>query len=91
MGEEMATVAEHVLKKNKRADEWALAEKNAQDIQKKKNSENTKLIYKRAEHYAHKFSEQERELIRLKREAKLKRGFYVNPEAKSLFIFRICG
>jgi hypothetical protein len=31
------------------------------------------------------------ELIRLKREAKLKGGFYVDPEAKLLFIIRIRG
>jgi len=34
---------------------------------------------------------QERELIQLKREAKLKGGFYVDPEAKLLFIIRIRG
>ena len=34
---------------------------------------------------------QEKELIRLKREAKLKGGFYVDPEAKLLFIIRIRG
>ncbi|KAI3949453.1 hypothetical protein MKX01_000101 [Papaver californicum] len=86
-----AMVPEHVLKKNKRAEEWALAEKTSQEVQKKKNSENRKLIYKRAEQYAKEYSEQERELIRLKREAKLKGGFYVNPEAKLLFIVRIRG
>jgi large subunit ribosomal protein L7e len=31
------------------------------------------------------------ELIQLKREAKLKGGFYVDPEAKLLFIIRIRG
>lgn len=34
---------------------------------------------------------QEKELISLKREAKLKGGFYVDPEAKLLFIIRIRG
>lgn len=34
---------------------------------------------------------QQKELISLKREAKLKGGFYVNPEAKLLFIVRIRG
>lgn len=33
----------------------------------------------------------EKELIHLKREAKLKGGFYVEPEAKLLFIIRIRG
>lgn len=34
---------------------------------------------------------QDKELIQLKREARLKGGFYVNPEAKMLFIIRIRG
>lgn len=34
---------------------------------------------------------QQKELIQLKREARLKGGFYVNPEAKMLFIIRIRG
>ena len=34
---------------------------------------------------------QQKELIQLKREARLKGGFYVNPEAKLLFIIRIRG
>lgn len=34
---------------------------------------------------------QQKELIQLKREAKLKGGFYVSPEAKLLFIIRIRG
>lgn len=38
-----------------------------------------------------KFICQQKELISLKREAKLKGGFYVNPEAKLLFIVRIRG
>ncbi len=34
---------------------------------------------------------QERETIRLKREAKVKGGFYVEPEAKLAFVMRIRG
>ena len=37
------------------------------------------------------FVMQQKELIQLKREARLKGGFYVNPEAKLLFIVRIRG
>ncbi|XP_042483669.1 60S ribosomal protein L7-2-like [Macadamia integrifolia] len=95
MGEEAAKagaiVPESVLKKSKRNEEWALAKKEALDVQKKKNAENRKLIFKRAEKYAAEYVEQEKEIIRLKREAKLKGGFYVNPEAKLLFIIRIRG
>lgn len=34
---------------------------------------------------------QEKELVQLKREARLKGGFYVSPEAKLLFVVRIRG
>ncbi|XP_043719022.1 60S ribosomal protein L7-2-like [Telopea speciosissima] len=94
MGEEIeggAIVPETILKKSKRNEEWALGKKQALDLQKKKNAENGKLIFKRAENYAAEYVEHEKELIRLKREAKLKGGFYVNPEAKLLFIIRIRG
>jgi large subunit ribosomal protein L7e len=37
------------------------------------------------------FGEQEKELVQLKREARLKGGFYVSPEAKLLFVVRIRG
>ncbi|KAL9256244.1 Large ribosomal subunit protein uL30y-like protein [Drosera capensis] len=51
---------------------------------KKRKRERTKI-------YAKEYEEQEKELIRLKRETKFKGGFYVLPEAKLLFIVRIRG
>ncbi|KAL9686316.1 hypothetical protein QQ045_023772 [Rhodiola kirilowii] len=89
--ESKVVVPESVLKKQKRNEEWALAKKEALEKQKIHNSENRKIIFKRAESYAKEYSEQEKELISLKREAKLKGGFYVNPEAKLIFIIRIRG
>ncbi|KAJ7979388.1 60S ribosomal protein L7 [Quillaja saponaria] len=86
-----AVVPESVLKKQKRNEEWALAKKQELEAAKKKSSENRKLIFNRAKQYANKYDDQQKELIRLKREAKLKGGFYVNPEAKLLFIVRIRG
>ncbi|XP_057454034.1 60S ribosomal protein L7-4 [Lotus japonicus] len=92
MGEEVkAFVPESVLKKRKREEEWALAKKQEVEAAKKKRAESRKLIYSRAKQYAKEYDEQEKELIRLKREAKLKGGFYVDPEAKLLFIIRIRG
>ncbi|KAB2065793.1 hypothetical protein ES319_A09G115100v1 [Gossypium barbadense] len=41
--------------------------------------------------HAKEYEAQEKELIQLKREAKLKGGFYVNPESKLLFIIRVRG
>ncbi|KAL6972963.1 Large ribosomal subunit protein uL30w [Sarracenia purpurea var. burkii] len=84
-------VPESVLKKRKRNEEWALKKKEELAALKKKNAENRKLIYNRAKLYATEYEEQQKELIQLKREARLKGGFYVNPEAKLLFIIRIRG
>lgn len=84
-------VPESVLKKQKRNEEWALAKKQEVEASKKKKLANRKLIYNRAKLYAKEYEEQAKELIRLKREARLKGGFYVNPEAKLLFIVRIRG
>ncbi|GLT77603.1 hypothetical protein SLA2020_491710 [Shorea laevis] len=92
MGEEVkAMVPESVLKKRKRNEEWELAKKQKHEAVKKSNAEKRKLIFKRAEQYAKEYKEKEKELIQLKREAKLKGGFYVDPEAKLLFIIRIRG
>ncbi|XP_031257976.1 60S ribosomal protein L7-2-like [Pistacia vera] len=92
MGEEAKVVIpESVLKKQKRNEEWALAKKLELEVTKKKNAENRKLIFSRAKLYAKEYEEQEKELIQLKHEAKLKGGFYVDPEAKLLFIVRIRG
>ncbi|KAF8021696.1 hypothetical protein BT93_G1984 [Corymbia citriodora subsp. variegata] len=91
-GEEVKVfVPESVLKKQKRNEEWALAKKQELEATKKKNAESRKLIYSRAKQYAKEYTEQEKELIHLKREAKLRGGFYVDPEAKLLFIIRIRG
>ncbi|KAM7471944.1 hypothetical protein LguiA_010127 [Lonicera macranthoides] len=84
-------IPESVLKKQKRNEEWALAKKQELMSLKKKNAENRKLIFCRAKNYAKEYEEQQRELIQLKREARLKGGFYVSPEAKLLFIIRIRG
>ncbi|CAK9155340.1 unnamed protein product [Ilex paraguariensis] len=92
MGEDVkAVVPESVLKKQMRNEQWALAKKQELEAAKKKNAENRKLIYNRAKQYTKEYEEQEKELVQLKRDARLKGGFYVNPEAKLLFIIRIRG
>ncbi|KAJ9187139.1 hypothetical protein P3X46_002631 [Hevea brasiliensis] len=94
MAEEIKTAAfipESVLKKRKRSEDWALLKIQELKTKKEKNAENRKIIFKRAEQYGKEYREQERELINLKREAKLKGGFYVEPEAKLVFIIRIRG
>lgn len=95
MGEEevkaVAVVPESVLKKRKRNEEWEKKKKDQLDAAKSKRAQNRKLIFKRAETYIKEYRDQEKDLIRLKREAKLNGGFYVDPEAKLLFIIRIRG
>ncbi|KAG6557296.1 hypothetical protein Mapa_001224 [Marchantia paleacea] len=85
------TVPESVLKKRKRDEQWALARKEQQDASKIKSRENRKVIFKRADQYVKEYRQQENDLIRLKREAKLKGGFYVEAEAKLMFVVRIRG
>ncbi|XP_057831038.1 large ribosomal subunit protein uL30y [Cryptomeria japonica] len=88
---ELKTVPESVLKKRKRSDEWVKNKKQQLEAAKARNAQNRKLIFKRAEHYIKEYRDQERDLIRLKRGAKLRGGFYVEPEAKLLFVIRIRG
>ncbi|KAA8540171.1 hypothetical protein F0562_024266 [Nyssa sinensis] len=90
-GKGCPVIPESVLKKQKRNEEWALAKNQELAAVKKRNAENRKLIYNRAKQYAKEYEEQQKELIQLKREARLKGGFYVDPEAKLLFIIRIRG
>ncbi|KAL1322482.1 60S ribosomal protein L7-2 isoform X2 [Arachis ipaensis] len=80
-----------LLKKENRTEEWALAKTQQLQAAKKTSFQTRKLIFNRAKHYSKEYAQQEKELIRLKREAKLKGGFYVDPEAKLLFIIRIRG
>ncbi|KAL0302589.1 UNVERIFIED_CONTAM: 60S ribosomal protein L7-2 [Sesamum angustifolium] len=68
-----------------------MAEAKEVEEAKTKKAETRKLICKKAREYAKEYEQQEKELIQLKREARLKGGFYVNPEAKLLFIIRIRG
>ncbi|XP_050380177.1 60S ribosomal protein L7-2-like [Argentina anserina] len=92
MGEAVKVVVpESVLKKRKREEEWALAKKQGLVAAKTKKAENRKLIYVKAKQYSKEYADKENELIQLKREARLKGGFYVEPEAKLLFIIRIRG
>ncbi|KAL6573423.1 60S ribosomal protein L7 [Orobanche hederae] len=84
-------IPELVLKKQKRCEDWALAKKHELDSAKKKSATNRKVIYNRAKVYTKQYVEEQNEVIRMKREARLKGCFYVNSEAKLMFIVRIRG
>jgi len=84
-------VPESVLKKRKREEQWALEKKEALEKKRQDSREKKKVIVQKARQYAEEYEAQEKELVQLKREARLKGGFYVSPEAKLLFIVRIRG
>jgi len=84
-------VPESVLKKRKRDEDWAAKKAAAAAEAKQKSVASRKEIFKRAEQYVKEYRTQELDLIRLKREAKAKGGFYVEPEAKVVFVIRIRG
>uniref|UniRef100_A0A453CTN8 Ribosomal protein L30 N-terminal domain-containing protein n=1 Tax=Aegilops tauschii subsp. strangulata TaxID=200361 RepID=A0A453CTN8_AEGTS len=93
MASEAAKVAvpEKVILKRRREEVWAAEKKQKVAAEKIKAAENTKVIYARAEQYAGEYEAQDKELVQLKREARMKGGFYVSPEAKLLFVVRIRG
>ncbi|CAM0877006.1 unnamed protein product [Alopecurus aequalis] len=84
-------VPESVNKKIKQREQWAAEAQTKAVEEKKKSTENRKVIFTRAKQYAEEYDAQEKELVQLKREARLKGGFYVSPEAKLLFVVRIRG
>ncbi|OEL24298.1 60S ribosomal protein L7-4 [Dichanthelium oligosanthes] len=86
-----AVVPESVLRKRKREEQWAADKKEKSLADRKKALESRKIIFARAKQYAQEYDAQEKELVQLKREARLKGGFYVSPEAKLLFVVRIRG
>ncbi|KAF3329669.1 60S ribosomal protein L7-2 [Carex littledalei] len=88
---EQKVVPESVLKKQKREEQWALEKKEALEKKRQGTREKKKVIVQKARQYAEEYEAQEKELVQLKREARLKGGFYVSPEAKLLFIVRIRG
>ncbi|KAL3134882.1 60S ribosomal protein L7 [Trebouxia sp. C0010 RCD-2024] len=84
-------VPETVLKKRKRDEEWANKKTAAAAEAQKKSRSSRRDILKRAESYVNEYRQQEKDFIRLKREAKKKGGFYVEDEAKLAFVVRIRG
>ncbi|XP_065023651.1 large ribosomal subunit protein uL30w-like isoform X1 [Musa acuminata AAA Group] len=89
--EAKAVIPESALKKRKREEQWALVKKQDLDAKKKKARENRKLIFSRAKQYAKEYESQEKQLIRLKREARMKGGVDCSPKAMFLFIICIRG
>lgn len=87
----MAPVPEALLKKRKRAEKWE-AETKANAAAAQTNGDAKKAeAFKRAEDYIKTYREQEQSLVTLKRAARSKGTFFVEPESKLLFVMRLRG
>jgi len=86
-----STAPEGVLKKRKRDEAWAAVKAANASAAKTKAKSDRAEIFKRAETYAKEYLKTEQDTIRLKRVAKAKGGFFVEPEAKLAFVIRLRG
>lgn len=84
-------VPESILKKRKAVEKLAASRIAHQKSQLKKNREQRKDIFKRAESYVKEYRQKEKDLIRMKREAKNAGNYYVADESKLAFVIRIKG
>jgi len=84
-------VPETLLKKRKQNAEARAKRARAALELKKSNREKRKLAFTRAEKYVKEYRVQERDAIRLQRQAKKHGNFYVPPEPKLAFVVRIRG
>merc|ERR1711893_417062 len=84
-------VPESLLKKRKQDAERRAKAAKAVLLNKKKNRVKRREMFKRAEKYIKEYRIQEREEIRLSREARKHGNFYVPPEPKVAFVVRIRG
>jgi len=86
-----AAIPESVLKRRKQASEKAAKREKIQGELKKKAKTTRRIIFKKAEAYVKEYRQKERDLIRLKRQAKSAGNLYVEAEAKLAFVTRIRG
>jgi 60S ribosomal protein uL30 len=89
--QKLPKVPETLLKKRKQNAEIRAKRAKSSILQRVKQQKKRHLIFKRAEEYSREYKKQERDLVRLKREARAKSNFYVPAEAKVAFVIRIRG
>jgi len=87
----MAPVPETLLKKRKRDEQWAAKREADSKAAEKKKADASKEAFKRAEKYVKEYRDKEADLVRLRREAKKAKGFYVDEQPKLAFVVRIRG
>ncbi|CAE7360210.1 RPL7D, partial [Symbiodinium pilosum] len=88
---EGAAVPELVKLKQAREEKLAAEKKQALDEKKKQREEERAKLKERTEAYEKEYADSASELVKLRREAKLNGNFFVEPEAKLLFVVRIAG
>jgi ribosomal protein L30/L7E len=86
-----APAPESVLKKRKRAEKWEAESKAQAAAAQTKGADKKAEAFKRAEDYIKTYREQEQSLVTLKRAARAKGTYYVEPEPKLLFVMRLRG
>ena len=88
----MSTPAPETLMKQRKAIARKAMTQRVQQVRKAKTASAKKdLIFKRAEQYASEYRKKERELVRLRREARNTGAFFREPESKLMFAVRIRG
>jgi len=87
----LPTVPETLLKRRKEKAERKESELKNKLIQKKANREKRRVIFKRAESYVKQYRLQQRNKIRLARQARDHKNYYVQEESKLAFVMRIRG
>jgi large subunit ribosomal protein L7e len=84
-------VPESFLKKRKTIEELKAKSDASKVDRKKKNRDLRRTIFKRAEKYVKEYRDQEKSLIRFRRQAKNNGNFFIEAEAKVAFVVRIRG
>jgi len=84
-------IPETLLKKRQRDEKWAADAAAAASSEKRARRASRGMVFKRAEQYVKEYRTAEADLVRLRREARTKGGFFVEPEAKLLFAVRLRG
>jgi 60S ribosomal protein uL30 len=85
------TVPESLLKKRKQRAVAKAAGLRHTIKQRASQASKRKVIFRRAEKYVKEYRTQERDVVRMKRQAKLHGNFYVPAEPKLAFVMRIRG
>ncbi|CAK8696683.1 large ribosomal subunit protein uL30-like isoform X1 [Clavelina lepadiformis] len=90
-GKSLPRVPESLLKRRKEYQALKANQAKAALLNKKRNTEKRKLIFKRAEQYIREYRQKERDGIRLARQARKHDNYYVPEEPKLAFVIRIRG